>query len=777
MNKDYTVPTGTVKSFNQVKPPIAVQKRVTRATEKRLLAKAAVNAGAKNTVKDIVNHISVNHTKVEKSFAPDSHKFRPPSGLSTIPLFGAVAIEQTPSEKTDFFLNKPIECTAQNANNQERPQDLDLNTDTAVKISENSRLSSDKQKLSESTCNLNNAISDMNKIITTKLSLSEQNVQEPLQEEKSLPNNTDMETPVKSEKENCEEDLIFFSPYLTLSRGKKNARKEQMLRRGFSNSPSHTIPTKDTVMKNLNISVEEEERTAQYFKFLLNKEIDRLKELCTKWLNIRLEQDVPEDAMYEISQAVGQTNLLLNKKFERFRGLVLDCETGKGQMLVTCKDLQGFWDMTLMEVKDCDLRFEKLEQRRDRGWQEEQSIIVKPITKKRVTTKKQIVSSKPSSLRSLILAARRKKMTESSSIDHTLPLDTSINKDCFVSSSSILSPVASEENINTRDTRRSKLLDDNGFKSTASKRNNSRTSLVKYKNVQLSDKVKEMRSPLAIMKISKICKTPEIQLDDTISYINSDQTPGKSILKKTEEMINNESRIKSAHKVIFDDQVALTEVSDDEESQTKRNLAAALSKIDSLDLDDLYSEKCIKVEKKLIFETEDSDSSGNFEFVSSEVQTLLKKKENAPKSSVCNIPDSTMCSLNDDITSAMSLKEVSAKDNKKDNKKTKSLRRSLRRQSQHKSTINNSTLEIPVTNILPTTPLHANTETSITPKTPVIHETIFDAENTKQELDLEIKILRNRIITTNNTPKMKRESIMVSTINDFLSQYSEHIHT
>jgi len=107
---------------------------------------------------------------------------------------------------------------------------------------------------------------------------------------------------------------------------------------------------------------------------------------------------------------VGQTNLLINKKFERFRGLVHDCETGKREMLVTCRDLQGFWDMTYMEVKDCDMRFEKLEQRRNRGWQEEEYIVAKPAVKKRKPIKKQIVSSKPSSLRSLILAARKNKM-------------------------------------------------------------------------------------------------------------------------------------------------------------------------------------------------------------------------------------------------------------------------------------------------------------------------------------------------------------------------------
>ncbi|EZA60505.1 hypothetical protein X777_13594 [Ooceraea biroi] len=59
-------------------------------------------------------------------------------------------------------------------------------------------------------------------------------------------------------------------------------------------------------MKNLNISAEEEERTAQYFKYILKKETDKFQDLCRKWLDIQTsEQDVPEDAAYEINQAVG----------------------------------------------------------------------------------------------------------------------------------------------------------------------------------------------------------------------------------------------------------------------------------------------------------------------------------------------------------------------------------------------------------------------------------------------------------------------------------------
>lgn len=58
--------------------------------------------------------------------------------------------------------------------------------------------------------------------------------------------------------------LAYFSPYVVTSRGKRSSRKEVQKRR-FSQPMTNPdeLPTKETVMQKLNISVEEEERTAQ----------------------------------------------------------------------------------------------------------------------------------------------------------------------------------------------------------------------------------------------------------------------------------------------------------------------------------------------------------------------------------------------------------------------------------------------------------------------------------------------------------------------------------
>lgn len=717
----------TAKTPKKMEHSNHIQKRITRATEKRLLAKAAA---AKQPVKNLTS-VSIKHpvsiktptlnTKKQKSFAPVDYRFKPPSGLQKIPLFGLVPIKQTPQEKCISLQTCCIQTSDGTTKN--------FRTSTP-------RLLPNKQNMSPKLNESAICDSELNAIKTVTSSLKEQTknqtgIQDSLQEEKSSSSNTDTKTPpqkispTSSEKENCSmEDLIVFSPYLTRSRGKKNSRKEAQQRLGIGR-PSDEIPTKDTVMKNLNICVEEEERTAQYFKFLLNKETDRLKDLCKKWLDIGSEKDVPEEATYEIQQAVGQTNLLINKKFERFRGLVQDCETGKGEMLVTCRDLQGFWDMTCMEITDCDTRFEKLEQRRNRGWPEEEYTVIKPAVKKRMPVKKQIVSSKQSSLRSLILAARKNKM-EAGTLSKEDLLDIHINEKRSNKKSVFL-----EEN--TRRSRRSKSHDLIESKSTPTTRHERTNS------VQSSDKSKKMKSPFAAMKISRMCKTPEVQLDDTISYVNSDQTPGKSILKKSEELENKEARIRSAHKVNFDDQVVLTEVPLDEEMQTKMSLAAALSRIDSFDLDEINQSLPINAEKRLDFEVKDFDNSiDDLNEGGPDIQ--ITEKRNKSRLSVQNTLDNIVHPLND-ITSSVSIKESSP-----NNVEIITSRKSLRNRVQHKDASNRK-------DILFSPPLRVNRDNEMTTD---------EISRDMEDLDLGIKILRNRTVPVNNTPKSSRTSKTVS---------------
>ncbi|XP_020287385.1 disks large-associated protein 5 [Pseudomyrmex gracilis] len=685
-----TITATAAKSLKQPSQSNTVQKRITRATEKRLQRKINsdnITSTSKHTTN--TKKTTSNTQRQPTSFAPVNHVFRPPSGLQNMPLFGLVAIEETPQEKGDFFTQRKSKDSlkfdkkkqvAVGAKKLKRPSTntIEVHTSTFPSTKQNSSkkvhvlrtstpdtstlsvintkevftsMPSPIEQTSSKTIHIPISTPDisaeLNESITTRLSLKEQTTKNSLQENTILLNKSDIKTPslqrtasinTSSEKENDAENLIIFSPYITQSRGKKNARKEQQQRLGIHKSSLGKIPTKDTVMQDLNISVEDEERTAQYFKLLLNREVDRLQDLCMKWLAIQADDNIPEDVVYEIQQAVGQTKLLISKKFERFRGLVKDCEAGKGEMLVTCRDLQGFWDMTYMEVKDCDSRFEKLEQRQNRGWQEEEHTVAKVAVKKRKPTKKQGVSSKPSALRSMILAARKKKIEAGTlNKEDQMLQDRNLNAEYVTPSQSNRKSVIFTKDTNSEHSRRCKSLNSKENKSTPGRRASLRNSVQK---VQFSTASKLTKSPFALMKISQKLKTPEVQLDDTITYINSGQTPGKGILKKSEDL-TKDIHIKSLQKVNFDVQVHLTEVPINEETQTKLDLAAALRKIDALNMDEVYSRKS-DIERKLNFESDSDDSEG--------LETYKLKAEAVKPNTQKSLEvtsDSNMCPLND----------------------------------------------------------------------------------------------------------------------------------
>ncbi|XP_047358277.1 disks large-associated protein 5 [Vespa velutina] len=652
----------------QITRPMLPPKRVTRATEKRLLKKQEIsteilpkqNVIGKKQEKLLGKDTEKNNVKDEqKSFAPSNYKFTAPSGVTSMPLFGRVTMLHTP-EKVSAPMKKvnkaKVSLSKEKLELLDQEYDIATNTisdqipniniindsikeiklylssddnemtfdcpDKEGEFLRNSTFSNDSHsQMIPSPGNISAIITEKeisknstNTKIKTSLS---KNISKNKTKNKSSKSIDNSQTKVTSPlviadttltETNLSKDPVFFSPYIVSSRGKSNARKEQQIRRGIG-SPSDDIPTKETVMKTLNISIEEEERTAQYFSFILKKEIDRLNELCKKWTDIQTESDITEDAQYQINQAIGQTRLLINKKFERFQRLVSDCETGKGEMLVTCRDLQGFWDMTYMEVINCNTRFEALEKLRSRGWEEEEITVTKVKPKKKVVAKKKIVPKKKSSVHAFILATKQKMKNNK---DNSKMLEENINENTNESLTSINN--INIENKNkvsfNNNTRRLKSMDSKDELSVSSKKINSRQSLL-HKTL-LSESCKTIKTPITLMKISQMYKTPKIELDDSISYINSKQTPSKSILKRKDDFSINALRLtKSMQKVNFNDDVVLNEVPIDEEVQDNLDLAARLARIENYDLDSEYINYKIKTEKKLNFDDNSFQDSEN----------------------------------------------------------------------------------------------------------------------------------------------------------------------
>ncbi|XP_006614557.1 disks large-associated protein 5-like isoform X1 [Apis dorsata] len=713
-----------------------IPKRITRATEKRLMSKAIAKEVDKTSLKNL--NKNQESQKKNKSFAPEGHKFRAPSGLLHIPLYGREVIQSMSPVRISQIMNTSSK-TPRKSNkiniSQSIKEDIPaidtklINTDIEEDSSIESislRLSSDeKEKL-----NISYTISDSNDI-------------------KVMANNSMKEVTCSSENEvsplkslNSQCEPAFFSPHIVSSRGKSNARKEQQLRHGFNidHSQNDDIPTKDNVMKNLNISVEEEERTAQYFQFLLNKEIDRLNELCEKWIKIKAEPETIEDGQYEINQAIGQTNLLISKKFERFRGLVADCETGKGEMLVTCKDLQGFWDMMYMEIKNCDLRFEKLEKLRSQGWKEEEIVIVKPIIKKKSTVKKKIVSTKSTSIRA-ILAEKKKNMTEKMKDNNsTNELESNLNHS---------NNCKSIENPNMHYEKKSISIDSKENKFTPVK-HNKRSSLLQ--KVQLSNLSMKTKSPLTMIKISQMYKAPKIQLDDSISYINSNQTPGKGILKQQKNLNEIESNTKSINKVNFNDQMALNEISPNETRETKMNVSK-VSAIDSFDLNN-SDEIAIKVERKLLFDDTNFNDSLND-----------VKKDSENKNSISKSIDGTLPSNIETLTPLQEQKNV--------NKTSKKIIKQNAIDNENDVILNQTlTLDTNI-NSISSTEIIDDRDLNILNEKLEKNVCISNKEEINEH-NGSIRVLRNRIVTSTDTPRAKRRSSKKMLINEQELEHKEN---
>ncbi|XP_029037375.2 uncharacterized protein LOC114873322 [Osmia bicornis bicornis] len=681
------------------KPIVSPPKRITRATEKRLRNKMLVQKTVTDLGKTLPSISKEQKTEKKQSFAPENYKFKALAGMSGVSLFGKVTAQDISTSKSEF-MSTSITMDSKNSRTEFIKEINNGRKDSTPKIN----------RLKETDHSMDSSLEP----VSLKLSLDDMftcsNENDDANKVEKL-NNSVAETfssKHASTPNDSSSDLLFFSPYVISSRGKSNARKEQQIKRGFSlnRSKGDDIPTKDTVMKTLNISAEEEERTAQYFRFLLNRETDRLNEFCEMWTDIKEVDTTTEDGQYEINQTIGQTNLLMNKKFQRFRKLVADCETGKGEMLVTCKDLQGFWDMMYIEVKDCDARFERLEKLRSNNWIEEQTSFpkAKPVKKKNVTKKKPL-PTKESSLRAFLAQKKKNIAQKTDRYPNNMIENNENNPDISNKTRTSFAPVSKKK-----------------------------TSLSLLEKSRFSITSQNVNNPLTVIKVSQMCKTPDVQLDNTISYINSNQTPGKGILKATKNMSEVKPSVKSS-KVNFDDHVVSKELPVDEQCKLKSDLATALERIDSFDFDSA-DEVVIHAERKLNFdddsseasEESDDDSKQNSELAVS----IYKKLTKVPSVKIQTATPSKYSEL--------------------DTTYTPSPERKLTRQNAIDENDEDLILDVTLTQheaIAENT--DSNTFNEKTPK----RVSMYHKEETNSH-DESVRVLRNRIITTVDTPRPRR---------------------
>ncbi|XP_047541770.1 uncharacterized protein LOC125074448 [Vanessa atalanta] len=125
-------------------------------------------------------------------------------------------------------------------------------------------------------------------------------------------------------------------------------------------------------------------KDAYYFIDLEKKETERLialavgaeKELET----LQNNEDISEEVLGLLRAASGKARLLATQKMQQFEGLCYNNinERGDEQFPTTLEDLQGFWDMVCLQVRNVEALYEHLNLLRANNWQEIAAPVCKP---------------------------------------------------------------------------------------------------------------------------------------------------------------------------------------------------------------------------------------------------------------------------------------------------------------------------------------------------------------------------------------------------------------
>ncbi|KAL8577103.1 hypothetical protein ACOMHN_049792 [Nucella lapillus] len=133
-----------------------------------------------------------------------------------------------------------------------------------------------------------------------------------------------------------------------------------------------------------------EKRDVATFRERLSAEREKLTQLSHRWTEVlETTKDLTEEVQGQLRTTLCQAQLLMDShkksKFARFRGLVDKCEAGDPS--TTCQDLEGFWDLVLLEVKNIYNEFDHLERLQQNNWQPDVPE-VKPVSQPAKKTKK-----------------------------------------------------------------------------------------------------------------------------------------------------------------------------------------------------------------------------------------------------------------------------------------------------------------------------------------------------------------------------------------------------
>ncbi|KAJ3648752.1 hypothetical protein Zmor_020530 [Zophobas morio] len=189
------------------------------------------------------------------------------------------------------------------------------------------------------------------------------------------------------------------------------------MRKGMENSmqKSSTVPTLkeeskinghskqiassegDNIAKST-ITEESGEKDGHYFLKILQNETNRLLKLADNVEHDLENNELSEEIVGKIRSASGKARLLVSQKMQQFKGLCTNniTQSENEAFPTTNEDLQGFWDMVMLQVDQVDALFKEIETLKNNNWTE---IKQEPVSKASTNgkTRKVVNRVKPTS--------------------------------------------------------------------------------------------------------------------------------------------------------------------------------------------------------------------------------------------------------------------------------------------------------------------------------------------------------------------------------------------
>ncbi|CAG9821659.1 unnamed protein product [Phaedon cochleariae] len=136
------------------------------------------------------------------------------------------------------------------------------------------------------------------------------------------------------------------------------------------------------------------EKDGHYFLLILEDQTKRLLELAARVENDMLTADLSEDLIGLLRSTSGKARLLVNQKMQQFRGLCTNnINRSAGEAFPTTnEDLQGFWDMVMLQVRQVDALFGDIDELRANGWREVPKTRPKPANNGTAKSRRAVVA-------------------------------------------------------------------------------------------------------------------------------------------------------------------------------------------------------------------------------------------------------------------------------------------------------------------------------------------------------------------------------------------------